>query len=130
MDAVVEQFEMFPEMPTAPLPKKVRNLWERMNDMRELTAKHGQLIPISAAAALMDLSRQRVYQLIDEGTLRPVECWEQKWLCENDIREFLELERDKGRPAKQPSVKEIWSRSHSWAKEAVQERRAAKRAKK
>lgn len=102
-----------------------------MNDMRELTAKHGQLVPISAAAALMDLSRQRVYQLIDEGTLRPIECWDQKWLCENDIRDFLELDRKRGgQRVNEPSVKEIWSRSHAWAKEAVAERRAKKKAKK
>ena len=127
MDVTVEQFEMFPEMPTVPLLKRTKNIWEQLNELKELTEKHGQLVPIAMAAELLDLSRQRVFQLIDDGTFTPTEWRGQRWLTENDLRSFIELERNSGRPWKEPSAKEIWRRSRNYAKAVVAEAKKKKK---
>ena len=119
MDAVADQFEMFPEMPTVALPKRAKNVWEQLKEMNELVEKHGQLIPVGMAAELLDLSRQRVYQLIDDGTLKPVQWRKQQFLTENDIRSFVEIEREAGRPWKEPSAKELWKRSMGYSRKVV-----------
>jgi hypothetical protein len=116
MEVVADQFEMFPDMPTVALPKRAKNVWEQLKEMNEMIAKHGQLLPISMAAEMLDLSRQRVYQLIEDGVLRPVEWRGQRWLTENDIRSFVEVERVAGRPWKEPSAKELWARARGYVK--------------
>lgn len=93
---VVEQKEMFPDLPTVKLPKRVKSKWEELNELCDLVDKHGPIIPISVAADLLDLSRQRVYQLIDEGLLVPVDFASKRWLAEKQIRAFVEVERSTG----------------------------------
>ena len=110
------QAEMFPDLPTVKLPKRVKSKWEELNDLCDLVDKHGPIVPQAMAAELLNLSTQRISQLVAEGTLVPVEFRGRKWLTEKQIRAFIEIEREAGRPWKEPSKKELWKRSKAYAK--------------
>jgi hypothetical protein len=90
------QAEMFPDLPKIKLPKRVKSKWEELNELCDLVDKHGPIIPVSLAAQLLDLSRQRVYQLIGDGVLVPVEFAGKQWLAEKQIRAFVEVDRPSG----------------------------------
>lgn len=84
--------------------------------MAEVQRDNGPLCQVSLAAKLMDVSRQRMYQLIDEGTFRSWEFFGHRYVCANDVKAFMEVERKSGRPWKEPSAKELWKMSQDWAK--------------
>jgi len=95
--AAQDQAEMFPDLPTVKLPKRVKTQWEELNELCDIVDAHGPIIPCAVAAKLLNVSRQRVYQLIEAGLLVPVEFAGSRWLTEKQIRAFVELDRDSGR---------------------------------
>jgi len=99
--AVVEQSEMFPDLPTVKLPKRVKTKWEELNELCDLVDQHGPILPFSMAADLLDLSQQRVCQLVNAGKLSSVEFQGRRWVAEREIRRFIELDRKPGRPSGQ-----------------------------
>ena len=127
------QSEMFPDLPTIKMPKRLRSKWEDLNELCDLVDKHGPLLPMEMAADLLDVHRSRVYQLVDAGTLEAVEFRGRRFITEQAIRGFVEVERKAGRPSKnleEMSVKDIWKMSVKTAKGAVVARQAVKAASK
>ena len=104
MSVAVVQSEMFPDLPSVKMPKRVRNYWEELNELADLVDKHGPLIPLAMAGDLLDISRQRVWQLAQEGMLQTVDFRGKAWVGSNTIREFVEMERKAGRPCKELGV--------------------------
>lgn len=109
------QAEMFPDLPTIKMPKRVRSKWEDLNELCDLVEKHGPLIPLEMAAGLLDVSRQRVYQLVDAAKLETIEFREKRFVSEKCIRAFVEIERKNGRPPKL-EVKDVWRGARTLAK--------------
>jgi hypothetical protein len=90
MEAVVEQRELFPV-----IDKKAPHrgfLWRYI----QATVDRGALVPVSYAGEALDVSRQRVYQLIDSGQLPVVEIGDRKFIAARDLEEFLKLDRKTG----------------------------------
>lgn len=96
-----QQVEMFPDLPTVKLPKRVKSKWEELNELCDLVDKHGPIIPLSMAGELLDVSRSRVWQLVQVGKLPTVEFRGRAWVAEREIRAFVEVKRPNGRPPKQ-----------------------------
>jgi len=92
------QTEMFPDLPTVKLRARTKTKWEELNELCDLVDKHGPIIPCAMAAELLELSSQRVSQLVQAGTLPTVEFRGKKWVAERDIRAFIEVKRKPGRP--------------------------------
>ena len=88
------QSEMFPDLPTVKMPKRVKSRWEELNELCDIVDEHGPIIPCADAARLLDLSRQRIHQLIDQGKLVPVMFGGRAWLAEKQLRAFIELKRE------------------------------------
>ena len=73
------------------------------------------------AAELMGVSKQRVHELVKEGTFVPVEACGKKWLSANQVEGFIKLHRAAGRPWNKPSTKELWKMSLKGSKEQTED---------
>ena len=98
--------------------KHLKSLLEMIRGFREISNRDGGLMPFATAAKLLGVSKQRVNDLVTEGTFKPVEFAGKKWLSANQIEEFINLKREPGRPWHKPSVKEMWKMSREGAKES------------
>jgi hypothetical protein len=101
------------------LPKRKvkKGVLEFFRVLRETTRREGGLVPYAAAAAILGVSKQRVHDLVNEGTLRPIELYGKNWLSANELESFVKLQRLSGRPWKEPSIKEQWRASVEGAKD-------------
>jgi len=101
----IEQFALF-EIPAT--PKRVRTKWEELQEMAEVSIQHGGFIPVTVAAELLDLSRQRVYALMDQGRIPAFHFFDKTYVAINDVSEFLKLDRKNGRPVgERPDIEAV-----------------------
>ncbi len=119
-----KQADNVPLLAEAPRPKAkmgLRGVLRFLRDYRKTLKQEGGLLPFVTAASLMGVSKQRVNELIKEGTLVPVEACGKKWLSANQVEEFIKLHREPGRPWNKPSAKELWKMSREGGKEQTKE---------
>jgi len=105
----VEQIAEFPFVEAMPKREKSRlaRVWEQFQLVREAVRIHGALIPQSYAKTLLDLSKQRVHQLVNEGKLTSIDLGGVRYVTEKSILAWAEAEHKTGRPVKVPSTKTI-----------------------
>lgn len=101
-----EQFTLF-EIP-ATTPKRVRTKWEELQEMAAASENHGGFIPVPVAAELLNLSRQRVYALVEQGRIPVFHFFGKTYVAINDVSEFLKLDRKNGRPVgERPDIEAV-----------------------
>ena len=83
---------------------------------------HGGLVPVSAVATVLGVSRQRVHQLVEEGTFSHWTFYGMKWLSQNEVVEFAKLNRRPGENQYRPSAKQIWKASRKVGPEFMKQR--------
>lgn len=92
------------------LPKreksKLQLFWDRLAEIRAITREHGQLLPIPFAAALANVSRQRIDGLVDQGLVIKIELQGRPFITENSFVAWAKSERKAGRPLKDVSLRE------------------------
>lgn len=93
----MEQFALFPEMLEG-LPVREKTRWEQLQEMNGISRERGAMLPMATAAEVLDVSKQRVHQLVLEGRLQAFEFLGRKWVCESDMLEFARGVRTPGRP--------------------------------
>ena len=82
----------------ADLKRKARSKWDEAREMQVVQQAEG-LVALADAAELLDLSRQRIYQLAGSGGYFQVyEFLGRSYLSLRAVREFYDLERPTGRP--------------------------------
>lgn len=94
----------FPWANLADEPKRVKNHWDEAKEMNKVSEENGHLVPPAWAAVLLDVSQQRVSDLIAEERLR---CWVffgKRLVCLKDLAEYSNTERKAGRPVGEPPV--------------------------
>ena len=95
MDISITEFPF-----VASLPKrertKLQQIWMTVQNVQE----HGLLILPSHAAELLGISRQRVSELQEQGTLESVEFLGHRMISIKSVLARAETERLKGRPPK------------------------------
>jgi hypothetical protein len=98
------QFLEFPFV--AELPKreksKLGSLWDQFGLLKGLIDEKGAMVPPVLAGKLLDVSYQRVWQLVAAGKLERVEFGGHGFITENSIVELARSERKTGRPLKLP----------------------------
>ena len=104
------------------MKQRLKFFLDQIRAFREMTSRDGGLLPFATAAKLLGVSKQRVNELVAEGTFKPVEFAGKKWLSANQIEEFIKLKREPGRPWNKPSVKEMWKISRDGAQDQVKEK--------
>jgi len=96
----------FPFMAT--LPKRERTkmgkLWDDFNELRTTMREKGILLPQSVVACLLNVSRSRVCQWVDEGRMDFVRVGDARFVTESSFIEFCKVERKTGRPVALPET--------------------------
>lgn len=100
----------------------IRGMLADVREFAKLTKLHGGLVPMSVVATILGVSRQRVHQLVDEGTFKHWTFYGMKWLSQEEVVSFAKLNRPKGENQYSPSTKQIWKESREMGKEFVQKR--------
>lgn len=104
------------------LPKreksKVAKAVDLVKEFTDLQRKHGALVPASMVATVLNVTRARVLQFIEEGRLPAVMFRGSWYVGEDDLRAFGKLERKVGRPpkARAPSFGECLEMAHDLVK--------------
>lgn len=95
------------EMPfMAELPKREKKalgkLWDRYEEFKRVSADCGGIIPAAFAAEILNVSRQRVFQLIESGKLErvPLDGFETAFVSSRSVEQWARAEHKNGRPCK------------------------------
>lgn len=94
-EATAHEFSFVNELPKREKSRWAK-LWEQFQRASDSAAQHGIILPQAAAAQLLGVSRQRVFQLVEEGRLQTVELAGCRYVTESSIRAFAEAERRSG----------------------------------
>jgi hypothetical protein len=100
-----------PIMAELPRRKVRKSILDTLREFQDISSREHGLVPLAVAATILGLSRQRVHDLVKEGTLVPIEAYGKKWLSGDQLKSFVQLKREPGRPWKEPSLKELWKAS-------------------
>jgi hypothetical protein len=100
----------------------IKGLFEDINEFARLTELHKGLVPMSTVATILGVSRQRVHQLVEEGTFSHWTFYGMKWLSQEEVVSFAKLNRRQGENQFKPSTKQRWKDSRQAGKEFVQTR--------
>jgi len=116
----------------AALPKreksKLARVWDTFKEIQDITAEKGSLVPATFAAKLLDISPQRVSELLNQGTLERVKVGNCLFATERSIVELAKSERKAGRPFKLPETRrDCFRRSMAEAKEVVSNAKQARK---
>jgi hypothetical protein len=100
-----------------PQRKVKKGILDVFRNLRAITSQEGGLLPFATAATVLRVSKQRVHDLVKEGTLHPIDLLGKRWLSANELESFVKLQRQAGRPWKAPSIKEQWVAAFAGAKD-------------
>ena len=75
-----------------------------LREFLALSAEHGGLVPQAALASTLNLSTQRISQLVAAGRFVVHRVFGQNYVTADSLEAFILLERKTGRPIKVPSV--------------------------
>jgi len=99
IDATFDEFPFVAEMPKRE-KSKVMKVWEHFRELSRISEVEGMLIPMAYAALVLDVCRQRVYQLADDGRLKVIEVNGHQFVTERSVVDYAATERKAGRPLK------------------------------
>lgn len=110
----------FPFVETLPKREKSKlgKLWDHLSTVKQIVDEKGLILPQHMVADLLDLSRARVGQLIDDGRLEAVVVHGVRYVTEVSVVSFAKEERKTGRPLKCLDNQGIWQASVSAARRA------------
>jgi len=106
-------------------PTTKRGVLDDVKEFVRLTKLHGGMLPISMVAVFLGVSRQRVHQLVDEGTFSVFEFYGMKWLLEKEVVPFAQLNRKAGENQFRLNAKEMWKASRQVGKDFIKNRRVS-----
>ena len=106
-EATVNEFPFVAELPRRE-KSKLSKLWDQFQEMKRLTAEKGMLLPPVLVAELLDMSRQRVHELIASGQFESIRVNGRVFVSENSLVAWAQAEHKSGRPVlvKVPTLKE------------------------
>jgi len=110
-------FPFVAELPRAE-KKAVKSFWEQFDEMRAAIKEHGIMLPTGAVAKLLGVSRTRVYDLIENGTLLTYTFNGQKLVTEKSVVAWSVAEHKNGRPVQfNTSRRDVWRAAKAGASE-------------
>jgi hypothetical protein len=107
MELTIEQAEMFPSI-AASTPARKRS---PLREMIDAISVHGPLLPQGFMHIALDMSRQRVHQLIADGRIATIHVAGKQFIPLAALDVFLSEERKTGRPAKDPTLARMAARA-------------------
>ncbi len=102
MEMMADQAELFPVLGAIPQTRKRSPLREMLDAME----RHGPLFPRAFLPMALDLSRQRVADLVNDGRIATIQVAGREMVPVAALEAFLSLERKTGRPVKELTLRE------------------------
>ena len=101
----------------APARRGALAVLEQFREFKRISEQRGGLVPQAVAGTVLGVSRQRIHQLISEGTFSVWEFYGMNWLSQEEVVSFGKLKRAAGENQYKPSVKRLWKVSRETGKE-------------
>lgn len=98
-EATATEFPFVQEMPKRERPAFLK-VWDAFKEYARVSEAEGSLVPIPFAAKVLDVSRQRVYELIEDGRLKVLRVNGHTFVTGNSVVAYADTERKAGRPLK------------------------------
>jgi len=118
--AAITEFPFVEELPRRE-KSKLAKLWDHLAAVRAITAEKGTLIPQHMAAGLLNVCKQRVCQLIDDGKLEGIEVHGVRYVTADSCEAWAKAERSKGgRPRKVVDNRALWKASWEAGQDIVE----------
>jgi predicted XRE-type DNA-binding protein len=115
MTNAVKEFPFVEAMPKREA-KRIVNVWDQLKELKLLIEARGQLLPQALVAKLLNVSKQRVSQLVAAGKLEVVDFHGHPWVSEKSVIELARSDRKTGRPMNTPETNgEMWKRAKEYA---------------
>lgn len=115
-DVLTTDFPFVEELPKRE-KSKVAKIWDAFQVMRAATKEHGCMVPEVLAAKLANISKQRIAELAEKGTLERIQIAGHNYITETSFLNWVSTERKAGRPPKVPTKADLWRTSVDTAKE-------------
>ena len=98
--ATIADLAEFPFMGELPKreAKRVHSVWDKWAEIKAIIAAKGTLIPMTLAAEMGGVSKQRIYQLVEAGKLEHVKVGNLGFIAEESFMAWVSSERKTGRP--------------------------------
>jgi len=111
----------FPFVQSMPIRQKSKlaRLWDHLATVKRVTDEKGPIVPQHLVSELLNLSKQRIAQILDDGRLEAVEVNGVRYVTVKSVEVFAQMERKTGRPVKDPGKKATWSSALQSAREIV-----------
>ena len=100
----------------------IRGVIDHTREFFRIVKLHGGLVPMSTVATVLGVSRQRVHQLVGEGTFSHWTFYGMKWLSQKEVVSFAKLNRRAGENQYRPSAKQMWKDSRKVGPEFMKNR--------
>lgn len=101
-EAAVTEFPFVEEMPKREKSKLVK-VWDRLVAFKEIQEREGTLLSSRFVASLLDVSQQRVSELMKLGKLVRIDFEGHPFITEASVVAYAKSERKAGRPVKFPT---------------------------
>jgi len=118
-EAAALEFDFVSALPKRDKSRLVK-CWEFAQEIARISETEGDLLPVSFACKLLNLSRSRIDQFVLDGRLKRFDVDGHVFISSNSIVECAKIERKNGRPLKVPTVREVWKASRETARESFQ----------
>jgi len=117
-EATVSEFPFVAELPKRDR-SKVRDIWQGFREFSKSSEERGGPVPVTLAAKLLGISRQRIWVLMEEGKLERLTFEGHAFVSGDSIVAMAKAERKAGRPVKAAGLREVWNESMAGAKELL-----------
>jgi len=97
-DTLTMPFPFLAEVPKRERPA-IMDGWAELEEFQEMVRQNGAAIPATFAAKLLNVSKQRVYELIETGRLQRIELGGHGFVTADSLVAWGKAEHKVGRPA-------------------------------
>lgn len=113
-EATVNEFPFVAEVPRRE-KSRLTKVWDVFQELKAITEEKGMLVPARMTANLLNISHQRVMQLVETQHLERVTVDKQVFITERSIVAHASSERKAGRPFKLADTKQTWDAAMDYA---------------
>jgi hypothetical protein len=105
MPAITIEQPLLPGMPSeSKVASAVRETVHEVEAWKKDSSEQGGLMTKSLAADVLNVTPQRVSEMVREGRFRVFKHFEREWLSTEEVKGYFATERKAGRPWKKPGM--------------------------
>lgn len=113
--AVIETVAEFPFVSAVTRKRANPEAWEALKALKAASQSGGAWVPAGLAAAMLGVSKERLYKLMEEGTLTGEKYHGHLFFSEDSLVSYAKSERKAGRPPKVQTIVGSIKASLKWS---------------